>query len=407
VRIAVVSEGYFPEVSGVTIAVEQHLRYLTARGHDVLLAHPRYPADVIARMGGASPPDGAAPWSSFSFDSLPITPDRAETRVPSLPGAEELDREIARFRPEAVVYHNPDRLVPELSKIWKRRKVAGLEAARRAGAAVIPIVHTLLPLFVERSGPLLWRTPPAAALTRRVWTGIYNDFFDFAVTVDVAAEEYLRSIGFRIPLLAGPYNGVDTGVFRARAAPPAGEARPLVIAWIGRLVREKNAPLLPHLARALRDAGVSFELSVMGGGPLAAALGREAAGIPEVALRGWLPPPAVAAELARSDVYLSLSDTESYSLTASEAIASGVPVVAPDVIGFRRLGALSVGALFPASWLSPAGMRDLAGLVAGSVPRLPGWARRAAEIAPRLSWSAALDALYGDLAKRTRLPFVP
>ena len=47
-----VSEGYFPELSGVTIAVDQHMRYLAAHGHDVLLAHPRYPEDVIARMGG-------------------------------------------------------------------------------------------------------------------------------------------------------------------------------------------------------------------------------------------------------------------------------------------------------------------------------------------------------------------
>jgi glycosyltransferase involved in cell wall biosynthesis len=406
-RIAVVSEGYFPEVSGVTIAVAQHVRYLAARGHEVLLAYPRYPDDVRASMGGVLPPDGATPRSSLAFHSQAIAPHRRETRVPSRAGAAELDAEIARFRPEAVVYHNADRLVPELPKLWKRRRVAGLGAARRAGAVAIPIIHTLLPLFVERSGSLLWRMPPAAALTRRIWSGIYNENFDFALTVDVAAREYLRSIGVRIPLDAGPYNGVDTSVFRPRAAPPPrGEGRPLRIAWIGRLVREKNAFLLPHFARALDDAGVPFALSVIGDGPLRPELARDLDRAKGTTFHGWLPPAEVAAELSRSDLYLSLSDTESYSLTASEALASGVPVVAPDVIGFRRLAAMDVGALFPASWLTPSGVRNLSRLVAASAPRLDEWARRAAAAAPRLSWGAALDALYGDLGERTRLRFV-
>jgi phosphatidylinositol alpha 1,6-mannosyltransferase len=406
VRIAVVSEGYFPEVSGVTVAVAQHLRYLAARGHDVLLAHPRYPDEVRARMGAVSSPDGDP--RRFLFDSDPIAPHRAETRVPSRAGAAALDAAIARFSPAAVLYHNPDRLVPELAKVWRPRRVAGLSAARRAGATVIPLVHTLLPLFVERSGSRLWRTRPAAALTRYVWSGIYNDNFDFAVTVDAAARDYLSSVGFRIPILAGPYNGVDTDVFRARPAPPPlADGDALRVAWIGRLVHEKNASLLPDFARALAARGVRFELTIIGDGPLAPWLARALAPWPSASLRGWLAPPDVAAELARAHLYLSLSDTESYSLTASEALATGVPVVAPDVIGFRRLGPMKVGALFPAALLDAPGMAVVAALVASSRPSLGAWSRAAAAAAPGLAWDRALDALYGDLAARTRLPFVP
>jgi glycosyltransferase involved in cell wall biosynthesis len=381
VRIAVISEGYFPEVSGVTVAVAQHLRYLAGRGHEVLLAHPHYPDEVRARLGTVSSPDGGAP--RFVFDSAPIAPDRAEARVPSRVGAAALDEALARFAPSAVIYHNPDRLVPELAKVWRPRRVAGLAAARAAGATVIPLVHTLLPLFVERSGSRLWRTPPAAALTRRIWSGIYNDNFDFAVTVDTAARAYLSSVGVRIPILAGPYNGVDTEVFRTRSGPPAlGDAEPLRIVWIGRVVHEKNAALLPHLARALASRGVRFELTVIGDGPLAPWLREALAPWPDASMRGWLAPPAVAAELTRAHVYLSLSDTESYSLTASEALAAGVPVIAPDVIGFRRLGPLNAGALFPASRLDARGMTDVATLLDTSRPRLGEWSR-AAERAPR------------------------
>jgi alpha-1,6-mannosyltransferase len=190
-----------------------------------------------------------------------------------------------------------------------------------------------------------------------------------------------------------------------RDAAPSREERPLRIAWIGRLVREKNAHLLPHLARALRDRGVKFELVILGHGPLADDLHRELDASGDATLTGWLPPERVAEELRASDVYLSLSDTESYSLTASEALASGVPVVAPNVIGFRRLGALDVGALFSAQHLSPRGMSEVARVVAESLPRLDEWARKAATLAPDLSWTAALDALYGDLEERTGCRF--
>ncbi len=402
-RIAIVSEGWFPEVSGVTIAAEQHLRHLAARGHELLLVHPRYPADALARMGTRTAPD--APGERFAFDSDPIAPHRPETRVPSPSGAREVDAAIERFKPAAVIYKNPDRLVPEISKPWKPRRVAGLLGARAAGAKVAPIIHTLLPLFVERSGSWIWRTPPAAALTRRIWSGIYNDHFDFAVTVDAAARDYIESVGVRVPVLAGPWNGVDTALFSPPPEAPKRD-RPLRLCWIGRLVPEKNAPLLPRLVGAMRARGLAFELVVIGDGPLAATLRRD---LPEgsgVTFRGWLGPEAVATELARSDLYLSLSDTESYSLTASEALASGVPVIAPDVIGFKRLAAMDVGRLFPAAWLTAEGMGEVAGVVASSPPRLDAWAARARLEAPRLSWGVALDAMYAALGARMGLDFV-
>lgn len=400
-RIAVLSEGFHPEVSGVTIAVAQHLAFFAGRGHELMLVHPRYPDSVRGLFRASAPPPVAA--EVVAFDSTELVRHRPETRAPTGRGADEVDRAISRFAPRLVFYHNPDRLVPDLGVPWRRHRVAGLAAARSLGAVVVPLVHTLLPLYVERSAQWYWRVPVASALARRIWCGVYNQHFPERVaTFDAATRDYLIKIGFRMPILAGPWNGVDPAVFGPRADAPA-EDGPLRLVAVGRLVREKNVHLVPELVRALRAAGVAFELVIVGDGPLGASLRAALEGAPEVTWRGWQAPPAVAAELARAHAYISLSDTESFSLTAQEAVATGVPVVVPDVHGFRRLAAMDVGLLFPAAWLGRAGMTELAAALRASRPRFSGWARRAAELAPSLTWAAALTRLTAAIAADTGL----
>ena len=403
-RIAVLSEGFHPEVSGVTIAVARHLAFFAGRGHELLLVHPRYPDSVRGLFRASAPP--AIPAEVVTFASTELVKHRPETRAPTLRGAEEVEQAISRFAPALVMYHNPDRLVPDLGVPWRRHRVAGLAAARTLAAAIVPLVHTLLPLYVERSAQWYWRVPIASALARRVWCGVYNEHFpERVVTFDVGVRDYLRSIGFAMPILAGPWNGVDPAVFHPRSAAPQppDPAAPLRLVSVGRLVREKNAHLLPDLVRALRASGLAFELVIVGDGPLGPALREALATAPEVTWRGWQDPPAVAAELARADAYISLSDTESFSLTAQEAVATGVPVVVPDVHGFRRLAALDVGLLFPASWLARAGMTSLAEALRARRPEFVRWARNAAELAPTLTWDSALTRFAAAIAADTGL----
>jgi phosphatidylinositol alpha 1,6-mannosyltransferase len=402
-RIATISEGFYPEISGVTIAVAQHLGFLARRGHEQLLLHPRYPEALLQRLRAAG--DAAVPAERVAFDSEAIAPHREEARIPTRAGAEEIDAALARFAPDVVIYHNADRVVPDLPRIWRRRRVAGVDACRRRGVPAVPIIHTLLPLFVERSGQWLWRTPPAAALVRRIFSGIYNDGFEFAVTVSPAARGYLQGIGLRLPILAGPYNGVDTELFRPRAPGADRPGAGLRLCWIGRLTPEKNAQLLPELMAALLRLDAGAELALLGDGPLTEALRRR---MPAGAVRfcGWLSPAAVAEELSRADAYLSVSDTDCSSLTANEALASGVPVLAPDTVGFQRLAGLGAGMLYPPGWLTPEGMGRLAQALHDGRAQLPGWAARAAVLAPTLSWEHSLRALYTDLGARLGLPFL-
>lgn len=106
-------------------------------------------------------------------------------------------------------------------------------------------------------------------------------------------------------------------VRRAPARPGQGE----VIAYIGRLTREKGADLV---AAAAREAGLPALL--IGSGPLEA----ELAAMPGVELLGWQSPEAVA-DILRTRVRALAAPSrwlETGPLTVYEALAAGVPVVA-------------------------------------------------------------------------------
>ena len=146
--------------------------------------------------------------------------------------------------------------------------------------------------------------------------------------------------------LAEPVDVVLPGVDLARFAPgPARAAQedPTVL-WLGAIVPWKRPELA--LAVAERSDGVAFRiagapLDVSGERLLARLRERAAAG---VELCGTVDP---AAELARADLLLHTADREPFGIAVAEALASGVPVVAPAAGGPADVVDESCGRLFP------------------------------------------------------------
>ena len=110
------------------------------------------------------------------------------------------------------------------------------------------------------------------------------------------------------------------------------------ILWIGRFEPEK-APLEALRAlRQVRGQGVDARLIMLGQGSLEGVLRKEAEGMP-VEFPGWGDP---ATYLPTADVVLCTSLNESWGASIVEALAAGVPVVAPDVGIAREAGAIVV-----------------------------------------------------------------
>lgn len=117
----------------------------------------------------------------------------------------------------------------------------------------------------------------------------------------------------------------------------AGNKRTRLLLYVGRLSAEKNLPLLIDTLRCLsRDERRDFRLIVAGDGPLADRLRQESLRfIPQrVHLLGQLNHQSALASLyANCDAFLHPNPREPFGIAPLEAMASGLPLVAPNAGG--------------------------------------------------------------------------
>lgn len=126
------------------------------------------------------------------------------------------------------------------------------------------------------------------------------------------------------------------------------------ILWVGRFEEEKNPMAAVEVAKKIPNA----KLTMLGAGTLEAKLKQAAGGNVEFA--PWQDPKPF---LAKADVVVCTSWHESFGASIVEALAAGVPVVAPDVGVAREAGANVV----PRNELASETAKVLAGGVQGKL----------------------------------------
>jgi glycosyltransferase involved in cell wall biosynthesis len=110
------------------------------------------------------------------------------------------------------------------------------------------------------------------------------------------------------------------------------------IVWIGRFEQEKDPLFAIEILREVLESIPDAHLTMLGAGSMEESLKSAAQNLP-VTFPGWQDPKRY---LAEADVALSTSPAESYGASIVEALAAGVPVVAPDVGIAREAGAIVV-----------------------------------------------------------------
>ena len=110
------------------------------------------------------------------------------------------------------------------------------------------------------------------------------------------------------------------------------------ILWLGRFEEEKDPMRALDIIKIVLSAGVDATLTMLGAGTLEQKLKTAAAG-QSVEFPGWQD---AALFLGRTDVVLCTSVHESYGASMIEALAAGVPVVAPDIGVAKEAGAIVV-----------------------------------------------------------------
>jgi len=300
VRIAIVSESFLPQVNGVTNSVLRVLEHLRRRGDEALVVAP-----------GAGPDE----YAGHRVVRLPAVDLPVVSSLPIGFPSRRVLHELAAFRPDVVHLASP-------FVVGAR----GLAAARRLGVPAVAVYQTDVAGFAESYG--LGLTARAAwRWTRRLHCGA-----DRTLAPSSWAAEALREHG--IPRVHRWGRGVDTERFAPgrrdealrRELAPNGE---LLIGYVGRLAPEKR---IERLA-ALRDVP-GVRLVVVGDGPQRQALEEQ---LPEAAFLGLRTGDELARVYASLDVFAHTGPHETFCQAVQEAMASGVPALAPDAGGPRDL----------------------------------------------------------------------
>jgi colanic acid/amylovoran biosynthesis glycosyltransferase len=215
-----------------------------------------------------------------------------------------------------------------------------------ASVAMLASVLSGIPFSMTIHGPSEFDRPTLIALDEKIHRSAFT----------VAISEYGRSQLYRWCEHAdwSKIHVVHSGLhdsFLDIGPTPIPESRQIVS--VGRLAEAKGLPLLVEAARRLAADGLSFELVLIGDGPLRATIEGLVArhGLQEqIRLTGPLGTEAVRAEILRSRALVLPSFAEGLPMVLMEALALGRPVIATYVAGIPEL-------VVPGEcgWLIPAG----------------------------------------------------
>jgi phosphatidylinositol alpha 1,6-mannosyltransferase len=316
VRVALVAESFLPHVNGVSNSVVRVLEHLRLTGHEALVIAPDTPP--------------GEPRAERIYDGIRVhrVPSRMFPKVTTLPlgiPTPRMVRALRGFDPDVMHLASPALL-----------GYGGLRAARRLGVPTVAVYQTDVPGFAASYG--------IGITTRAAWAWFrhLHGLADRTLAPSSATMESL--VTQRIPRIHPWARGVDV----IRYAPSARDealrrhwsphGKPIV-GFVGRLAPEK------HVERLAALAADAVQLVIVGDGVDQAKL---QSAMPTAVFTGALYGEELAAAYASMDVFVHTGEHETFCQVVQEALASGLPVIAPDAGGPRDLVAsCRTGMLLP------------------------------------------------------------
>ncbi|WP_128383007.1 glycosyltransferase family 4 protein [Mycobacteroides abscessus] len=305
-RIAIVAESFLPNVNGVSNSVLRVLEHFRRTGHEAIVIAP-------------DTPRGQAP-AATEYAGVPVhrVPAIMFPKVSTLPLGVPQPRMVRIFRefaPDVVHLASPFVL-----------GYGGLRAAQHLDVPVVAVYQTDVAGFADSYGAGF------AARAAWRWTKHLHGRADRTLAPSSSAMEDLAMHG--IPRVFRWSRGVDIERFAPsarddelrRAWSPKGKP---IIGFVGRLAPEKHVERLAVLAG--RD---DLQLVIVGGGVEREALEKL---MPTAVFTGELTGSALSRAYASLDVFIHPGEHETFCQAVQEALASGVPSIAPDAGGPRDL----------------------------------------------------------------------
>ncbi len=296
-KVALVAESFLPQSNGVTNSLLRVIDHLTARGDEAM---------VIAPESKGS--QGPVRYGIASITRLPAMgwPGYRDVRV-ALSGVGKISRVLEDYEPDIVHLASPFTLG------W-----TAVRAANELDLPCVAIYQTEIPSYADRYG-MAWGEGI-------LWNRVLNihERADLTLAPSTYAMRQLEQLG--VPRLRLWPRGVDAARFHPakrsdslrKAWAPNGE---VIVGYVGRLAAEKRVEDLARLA-----AVDGIRVVIVGEGPSHEKL---KALLPDARFLGFLTGDDLAETVASFDLFVHCGEVETFCQTIQEALASGVPIVAP------------------------------------------------------------------------------
>jgi glycosyltransferase involved in cell wall biosynthesis len=275
-RVALVTDAWFPQVNGVVRTLSSVMRELEAVGYQFLIVHP----------------------GLFRTMRCPKYP---EIRLSMLPGR-KLRQLLQGFEPDAIHIATEGPLGMAARAFCKRERLSFTTSFHTQFAKYLK-VYFRVPERLSYAG-LRWFHGPASHM----------------LVPTPSVDRELRAHGFKNSVVWT--RGVDTDMFRPRAKSFLDLPRPIFLC-AGRVAHEKN------IEAFLRTDLPGTKL-IVGDGPALNELKRKYA---KAVFVGYKHGEELAQHFAAADVFVFPSRTDTFGLVMLEALASGLPVAAYPVTG--------------------------------------------------------------------------
>jgi glycosyltransferase involved in cell wall biosynthesis len=318
-RILMLSHGYPPVVSGVTLVVRKVARAMVERGHQVW---------VITASDRGAPYEAEDEGVRLIRVRSGTNPFWSEGRLPLL-SHERLVKIVNQVRPDVINTHDSALLSWQLTHL-ERERIAVPEVLT---AHFLPRFVTFYANVGERVERVL------EDITWEVVLRVINDF-DHVVFPTHTQQQLFRQEGLEAPSVVIS-NGVDIQRFCPGEPDPEVErryrlpARPRVL-FVGRMARDKKIELVIRALAAVEGAN----LLLAGRGDhqehlrdLAKELGVAA----RVHFLGYVPDTDLPDLYRAADLFVIAAEVEVQSIPTLEAASTGLPIIAANAAALPEL----------------------------------------------------------------------
>ena len=327
-KIAIVTDQYWPCVSGVSVSIDSFRSEMETMGHEVHILAPGY------REEGADA-DGVLD-GVHRFRSRKVL-FNDENRLVRRSERKSVHRLLESLSPD-IVHVQTEFTLASMAVSWARRNNVPLVISAHTNWA--DLIHIYLPMIPYGIAQQLCHWKMFLAFRRA----------DAIVVPTALMDALISSYWIRKPVRVIP-TGIrdDHFVFRPDELEPMQrsvlDAHPelrgsRVILYVGRLGTEKDIPFLFEVLARLLPQHPDLKLVVVGEGPARREIEEKASSMGmarNVVMVGFIPHDRLKAYYGIAEAFVFASKVESQGLVVLEAMQCGLPVVAIGKMGTREV----------------------------------------------------------------------